>query len=127
MEKRRRRRTIFDLFDLSPFEEFDKVFESLDKMKTFESGYSITVTQSGGKTVVHAKVGKDVDVGKVREELQMSYPGAQIIIEGGKPIIEEVKEEATKRDDERKEKMPVRIPISGEEKPKKSLIEEVKE
>jgi hypothetical protein len=90
--KRRRRRSIFDIFDFSPFEEFEKIFEGFPKLPG--TGYSITVTQSGGKTIVHAKVGRDVDVGKLREELRRQYPSAQIVIEGGKPLIEEVREEA---------------------------------
>jgi hypothetical protein len=93
--ERRKRRSPFDLFDFSSFKEVERLFEeSWGEFERLGShGYSITVTQTGKKTIVRAKVGRDVDVGRVREELQRSYPGAEIIIEGGKPLIREVKEE----------------------------------
>lgn len=124
---KRKKRSFFDEF-FSPFEEFEEMFreEAFPRFEGISTGYSIEVRQEGGKTVVHAKVGKDTDVGKFREDLEKRYPGAQIIIEGGKPLIEEVREEE-KPKEKKPEKKPVKVAIKWLEPKEKPLIEEIKE
>jgi len=43
-------------------------------------------------TKVYAKVSKDTDTNELRRWLQRQYPSAQIEIEGGKPLIKEIRE-----------------------------------
>lgn len=79
-----------------PFEDlFKEFFEDFDleSLPSISGGYSISITSSGGKTLIHVKADKNVDVSKLRKELESQYPGAEIIIEGGKIQIEEGKEE----------------------------------
>jgi peptidyl-tRNA hydrolase len=77
-----------DLFD----ELFKNIFEEFESFQEFGGGYSISVVSSGGKTKVHVKADKNTDVKKLRRELERMYPGAEIIIEGGKIEIEEGEE-----------------------------------
>ncbi|MFQ6085048.1 MAG: hypothetical protein ACE5OY_02095 [Candidatus Bathyarchaeia archaeon] len=107
---RRKKRGFFDeFFGRDLFKEFER-FEP----EELQSGYSVSVSQSGGRTIVRAKIGKDVDQASFREQLEKEYPGAEIVIEGGKPIIREI--ETTEK--EEKEGRRIRIPIQGEEKPR---------
>jgi len=78
----KKRKTFFDEFFEDIFEDFD--FENLG------GGYSISITQTGDKTKIHVKADKNVDVKKLRRELEQRYPGAEIYIEGGRLEIEEV-------------------------------------
>ncbi|MEM1537943.1 MAG: hypothetical protein QXQ28_04090 [Candidatus Nezhaarchaeales archaeon] len=122
-----KRKSLFrDLF--SSFDEFDELFESTFKdIQGLEGGYSIEVTQSAGRTVVKAKVGKDVSVQELRRELEEQYPGAEIIIEGGKPSIEEIGEVGR---EERIEKRPSKQPSPEDlfkQRTRKPHIEEVKD
>ncbi|HIE19082.1 TPA: hypothetical protein EYP75_05090 [Candidatus Bathyarchaeota archaeon] len=82
-----RRKSLIDkLFGGSLFEDFEKLFgEGMES-----SGYSISITQTPEGTKVYAKVGKDTDVNALRKKLEQQYPGAQIEIEGGRPLIREI-------------------------------------
>ncbi|MEM2896882.1 MAG: hypothetical protein QXG01_04845 [Candidatus Bathyarchaeia archaeon] len=117
MSKRKRSRDLFEEFFGKPvFEEFDELFKEssleLDKAGT---GYSITVIQEGDNITVHAKASKEADIANLRKDLEKRYPKAKIVIEGEKPLIEEIKS------DEKLEGFKI---IS--KKDKRPLIEEVK-
>ena len=88
-DKKKRKSFIDELFGGSLFDEMDDVFERFEK-KGISSGYSVSVTQTPEGTKVHAKAGKDTGVNELRRRLQQQYPGAQIEIEGGKPLIREI-------------------------------------
>lgn len=90
MSRKKRKSLIDELFGGSVLEDFDSLFEGFEKGKGRQSGYSISVSQTPQGTTVHAKVGKDIDVTALRRELQQQYPGAQIEIEGGQPLIREI-------------------------------------
>jgi len=96
MPSKKRKSLIDELFGGSLFEDFDKLFE-----ETMESsGYSISVTQTPEGTKVYAKVGKDTDVNALRRQLEQQYPGAQIEIEGGRPLIREISTRPIEEEDE---------------------------
>ena len=98
--RERKRKSLFEEFlSMDVFEEFDRLFKSLPKTG---AGYSITVSQTGGKTVVKAKVSGNISQTEIRRELEAQYPGAEIIIEGGKPLIEEVEVKRLKEGKRRK-------------------------
>lgn len=85
--KRKKRKSIFDLFfGESIFNKWDKLFETMG----LEGGYSISVIQTPEGTKVHVKAGENVDVAGLRRKLESRYPGAEIVIEGGKPLIQEL-------------------------------------
>jgi len=86
MPERKKRSFIDELFGGSIFEDFERLFEE----GAGESGYSISVTQTPEGTKVYAKVGKNTDVSALRRRLEQQYPGAEIIIEGGQPLIKEI-------------------------------------
>jgi hypothetical protein len=87
---RRKRRTIFDeFFGESVFKDLEEIFEGGFPVG---GGYSISIQQIGGKTIINAKVGEGVDVEQLEKELRRKYPNAQINIEGGRPRIREVDE-----------------------------------
>ncbi|MBX5327531.1 MAG: hypothetical protein ACQXXH_02320 [Candidatus Bathyarchaeia archaeon] len=99
MARKKRERSIIDrLFEGSLFEDTDELFSGLED-EEMSSGYSVSVTQTPEGTKVHAKIGKNVDADEVRRHLQQQYPGAEIEIEGGKPLIKEI---STKSLDEKK-------------------------
>ncbi|MBS7617468.1 hypothetical protein KEJ25_02505 [Candidatus Bathyarchaeota archaeon] len=132
--KRGKRRSFFDEI----FGEMEKEFERFEKFfqesEVGDYGYSINVTESGGKTKVYVKAGKNVDASELKKMLRERYPGAEIIVEGGKPLIEEVEGEKKPTEAET-----YRIPVEGakeertrrvtteksktDEKRRKSLIE----
>jgi len=87
--KKRRKSLMDEFFGGSLFGEMDEVSKRFEKGER-SSGYSISVTQTPEGTKVHAKGGKDTDVGELRRRLTQQYPGAQIEIEGGKPLIREI-------------------------------------
>ncbi|MEM2849899.1 MAG: hypothetical protein QXI36_06470, partial [Candidatus Bathyarchaeia archaeon] len=66
--------------------------------------------------------GKNVDVSELKKTLRERYPGAEIIVEGGRPLIEEVEEEKTAKAET------YRIPVEGarEEKTYKITTEKPK-
>jgi len=90
MSRKKRRSFIDELFGGSPIEDIDKVFEEFGREEGRETGYSISVSQTPEGTKVYAKVGKGTDVNALRRQLQQKYPGAQIEIEGGQPLIREI-------------------------------------
>ena len=97
---RRKRRGLFDSFfeDVDElFERIEKSFERIGEGDVPEYGYSIQVTQGPEGTRVYVKAGKDVDVASLRRELEERYPGAEIRIEGGRPLIREVSSETLKK------------------------------
>lgn len=103
-EKRRKKSIIDELFGGSLFDEVNELFQEFPKGE-FEGAYSISVSQTPEGTKVKAKVGKNVDVNKLRRELQQQYPGAQIEIEGGRqePLIKEISTKQI-REEENEEK-----------------------
>jgi len=96
MPSKKRKSLIDELFGDSFFEDFDKIFKS--GMES--SGYSISVTQTPEGTKVYAKVGRDTDVNALRKQLEQQYPGAQIEIEGGRPLIREISTRPIEEKDE---------------------------
>lgn len=108
--KRKRRGSLFDEIFGEIEEEFERFEKLFQKSEVGDYGYSISVTESGGKTKVYVKAGKNVDVTELKRTLKERYPGAEIVIEGGKPLIEEVKEER------KTEGKAYRIPVEGPER-----------
>lgn len=95
---RRKRRGLFDSFfeDIDElFERIEKSFERIGEGDVPEYGYSIQVAQGPEGTKVYVKAGKDVDIASLRRELEERYPGAEIHIEGGRPLIREVSSETS--------------------------------
>jgi hypothetical protein len=77
---------IDELFSGSIFEDLDRLFEE----DIGDSSYSVSVTQTPEGTKVYAKVGENVDADTLRRRLKEQYRGAQIEIEGGRPLIREI-------------------------------------
>jgi len=115
-ERKRKRRGPFDIFG---FDEDDFLFGSeLEPIKgEGGSGYSMSVTyDEKGKPIVKVETHGDVDLAKLRQEIQQRYPGAKIEGLEKKPLIRVVDEEETegqkpekkmeekKRKEEKKEK-----------------------
>jgi len=101
--KKRKRKSIIDEFFGKPsFGDMETAFEELSESSGLEGGYSINVVQTAEGTKVHAKVGKDVNVGTLRKQLQQKYPDAKIEIEGGKsePLIREISTKPIKKEKE---------------------------
>ena len=100
--RKKRRSFLDDLLDRSLFDEIDEIFESFEKEKVGE-GYSITVTQTPQGTKVHAKADNNIDINELRRRLEQQYPGAQIEIEGGKPLIREISTRPVEEKESKKE------------------------
>jgi len=98
MSSKKRKSLIDELFGGSLFENFERLFE--EGMES--SGYSISITQTPEGTKVYAKVGKDTDVNALRRQLEQQYPGAQIEIEGGQPLIREISTKPVEEEEEEK-------------------------
>ena len=96
MPSKKRRSFIDELFGGSIFDDFEKLFEEGIE----GSGYSISVTQTPEGTKIYAKVGKDTDVNALRRQLEQQYPGAEIEIEGGRPLIREISTKSIEDDEE---------------------------
>ncbi|MCW4021126.1 MAG: hypothetical protein NWF14_07870 [Candidatus Bathyarchaeota archaeon] len=96
--KKKKKSRTDELFGGSVFGDFD-LFEKLGEGKRVEGGYSISVSQTPEGTKVHAKVGKDTEVNELRRQLQQQYPGAQIEIEGGRPLIKEIETKKVEEED----------------------------
>lgn len=120
--KSRKRRSFFDEIFGDIEEEFERFEKLFQESEAGDYGYSINVTESGGKTKVYVKAGKNVDVSELKKTLRERYPGAEIIVEGGRPLIEEVEEEKTAKAET------YRIPVEGarEEKTYKITTEKPK-
>ena len=98
----KKKKSVFDeLFGGSLFGEFENVFERIGEEKEIDGGYSISVSQTPQGTKVHAKVGEDADVNALKKSLQKQYPGAQIEIEGGRPLIREIETKPVKEKNKR--------------------------
>ena len=106
--KDRKRRSFFDEIFGEIEEEFERFEELFQESEVGDYGYSINVTESGGKTRVYVKAGKNVEVSELKKMLRERYPGAEIIVEGGKPLIEEVERRPV-------EAKTYRIPVEGAE------------
>lgn len=120
---KKRRKSFFDQI----FEEdfFKDLLEFPDiSSDVVGTSYSIQVSQTGDKTIVRARVSGDVEVEKFRRELEERYPGAEIIIEGGRPLIEEIGS-GDKSTNLRSGKV-IQSNVSGK-KQKDSLIEEIRD
>ncbi len=120
--KGRRRRSFFDEIFGDVEEEFERFEKLFQESEVGDYGYSINVIEEFGKTKVYVKAGRNVDVSELKKTLSERYPGAEIVVEGGKPIIEEVKvdKETTGKG------KTYRIPVEGsktDEKRKKPPIE----
>lgn len=109
MKKKKRRFGFFDDFFDDFFEEFEEIFSQ--GSGPISGGYSISVYQTPEGTIVEAQVSDDVDVDSFRKMLEEKYPGAKIVIKGGRKgkIIERVKEPEEK-------KVTIRL-VEEEEKP----------
>jgi hypothetical protein len=96
-EKRRKRSLIEGILSGSIFDDMENLFKDLEKAE-FSSGYSISVIQTPEGTKV--KVGKDVDVNAIRQQLEKQYPNAKIEIEGGhqEPLIREISTKTLKEE-----------------------------
>ncbi len=104
MSRKKRRRLIDELFGGSPFQDSDKVFDEFEKGEGKKSGYSVSVSQTPQGTRIYAKVGRDTDVNALRRQLQQQYPGAQIEIEGGQPLIREISTKPVEEEEKEEEK-----------------------
>lgn len=100
MTKRKRRSIFDDWFGSSIFDEledmFDKAFSSLEGGLT--GSYSIQVTYTDKGPVVYAELSDDMDADEFRKMLEQKYPGAKIVIKGGKSsekfkVVKKEKEE----------------------------------
>ena len=112
MPKRRRKKRLFDLFG---FGEEDFLFgrEPVEG----GSGYSMSVTYDGtGKPVVRVETHGDVDVAKLRRDIEQRYPGARIEGLEKQPLIRIVGEEETRREERKPERK------AGGKGRKKSLV-----
>ena len=99
MSRKKRKGLIDELFGGSPLEDFEELFEDSEDRKR-QSSYSISVSQTPQGTKARAKAGKDTDVNAWRRQLQQQYPGAQIEIEGGQPLIREISTRQVEEDQE---------------------------
>jgi len=115
---KRKRRSIFDSFFGDFFEEFETMFDEIGAMG---GGYSISVTTTPEGTIVHAKISDDVDADEFKRMLQQRYPGAKIIIEGGKKGKLIVREEG--EEEEKGEKKTIRLVEEKEERKGSSIMD----
>jgi len=100
MSKRKRKRPFFDHLG---FDQEDFLF-GREPVKG-SSGYSISVTyDESGKPVVQVETHGDVDVSKLRRDIEQRYPGARIEGLEKKPLIRIVDEEKEKKEKQRKRK-----------------------
>lgn len=106
MPERKRKKRIFDIFG---FDEED-LFSGRKPLEG-GSGYSMSVTYDGtGKPLVRVETRGDVDVAKLRRDIEQRYPGAKIEGLEKKPLIRIVDEEEKKGKDEKGK------PAKGEKK-----------
>lgn len=95
MSKRKRKRRFFDLFG----SDEENLLFGREPVEG-GSGYSISVTyDESGKPLVQVKTRGDVDVAKLRRDIEQRYPGARIEGLEKKPLIRIVDEE---KEEERK-------------------------
>jgi len=88
MKKRKKRKSLFDdLFGFSLFEDMEDIFEGFFSdfgEEGLSGSYSIQVTYTDEGPVVYAELSDDIDANKFRKMLEQKYPGAKIVIKGGK-------------------------------------------
>ena len=115
MRKKKRGFGFFDDIFESFFEEFEDFF-SEDSLG-LSGGYSISVYQTPEGTIVEAQLSDDMDAEEFRKILEEKYPGAKIIIKGGKKskLIERVREE--------EKKVTIKLMDEGEKEEKRELSE----
>ncbi|MFQ5758571.1 MAG: hypothetical protein ACE5IF_02710 [Candidatus Bathyarchaeia archaeon] len=114
-ERKRKKRGIFDLFD---FGEEDSLFGR--EPARGSSGYSISVTyEEGGKPLVKVETHGDVDVAKLRRDIEQRYLGARIEGLEKKPLIRVVGEEEAAGE---REKTPKKDTPEAEKKRKNALM-----
>ena len=91
-DRRKKRFGFFDDIFSDFFGDFDEIFGDMGGMG---GGYSISVMQTPEGTIVEATISDDVDVEEFRKQLEQKYPGAKIIIKGGRSgkKIERISEE----------------------------------
>ncbi len=89
VKKKRRGFGLFDDIFETFFDEMESIFSDVEG---FQGGYSISVTQTPEGTVVQAEIDDSINAEEFRKELERRYPGAKIIIRGGKAgkLIERV-------------------------------------
>ena len=121
---RKRRRSIFDdFFGGSIFDEIEELFEKFSEGFDETSfgmggGYSIEVTYANGRPIVRAKLSDNIDRAEFEKMLREKYPGAEIIIEGGRGEKFEVV---------RKEKEGKKVVITLDEGEKEKRVDEKSE
>ncbi len=120
--KSRKRRSLFDEIFGDIEEEFERFEKLFQESEVGDYGYSINVIEEGGKTKVYVKAGRNVDVSELKKMLSRRYPGAEIIVEGGKPLLEEIKVDKKTTGEGKMYKIPVEGP-KADEKRRKPLIE----
>ncbi len=87
MNKKKKKRSFFDdIFGFSLFDEIEEIFSEGfgDLGEGLSSGYSIQVTYTDEGPVVYAELSDNMDASEFRKMLEQKYPGAKIVIKGGK-------------------------------------------
>ncbi len=86
MPKKKRRDIFDDLFGSSIFDEIESMFSDVfsDMGSGITGSYSIQVTYTDEGPVVYAELSDDIDANEFRKMLEQKYPGAKIVIRGGK-------------------------------------------
>ena len=100
MPSRKKKSFIDSFFTGSIFDEIEEIFERFND-ESMRGGYSISVTQTPEGTKVYAKVSGDTDISELRRQLQQQYPNAEIVIEGGKPLIKEISTRTLEEEEKR--------------------------
>lgn len=100
MPRKEKRKFIDRFFGGSLFGDVEEMFERVGEEETLGSGYSIQVSQTPEGTKVYAKIGKDANEAEIRKQLEQKYPGAEIQIEGGSPLIREISTKPVKSERE---------------------------
>jgi hypothetical protein len=98
--KEKKKRPPHRLFGGSIFNNIEQMFKTTGNHGIEGGGYSIQVTQTPEGTKVYAKIGKNADQTKIRQQLEKKYPGATIQIEGGRPLIKEISTKPVKPEKE---------------------------
>lgn len=121
--KKKKRIGLFDdIFGSSIFDEFEDFFSDFsgDIGSGFSGGYSIQVTYTDEGPVVYAELSDNVDANEFRKMLEQKYPGAKIVIKGGK---QEEKFKVVKRE-KAGERVEVKLEDSAKQEEEKEEREE---
>jgi len=86
MTKKKRKSFFDDLFGSSIFDELEDIFNKAfsDFEGELTGSYSIQVTYTDEGPVVYAELSDDMDANEFRKMLEQKYPGARIVIKGGR-------------------------------------------